>query len=147
METSHNRRKPIDAGYKGYMVKVVLEEKAAKVIEKYLFQTTNCVKRRIVDISSNITEKLAFQLQECTFFSLQLNKSMSVTNIAHGLHSCILTIKEIYNFCLRIFVLWAKSLSLMLLQKIFLTRLIIICQEWACLGFCWCLYRWNTSDA
>lgn len=63
------------------MVQAMLGEKAAKEIQKIPL-SNNTVKRRIVDISSNIEEQLSLQLQECTYFAHQVDESTDVTNMA-----------------------------------------------------------------
>lgn len=63
------------------MVQAVLGEKAAKEIQKIPL-SNNTVKRRIVDMSSNIEEQLSLQLQQCTYFALQVDESTDVTNMA-----------------------------------------------------------------
>lgn len=63
------------------MVQAVLGEKAAKEIQKVPL-SNNTVKRRIDDMSSNIEETLILQLQECTYFALQIDESTDVTNMA-----------------------------------------------------------------
>lgn len=63
------------------MVQAVLGEKAATEIQKVPL-SNNTVKRRIDDMSSNIEETLILQLQECTYFALQIDESTDVTNMA-----------------------------------------------------------------
>lgn len=84
------------------MVQAVLGEKSAKEIQKVPL-SNNTVKRRIDDMSSNIEETLALQLQECTYFALQIDESTDVTNMAQLLvfvrYDYHEEIKEEFLFC------------------------------------------------
>lgn len=63
------------------IVSSVLGEKAAKEIETNPLSNST-VQRRIDDMTLNVEEPLALYLQQCTFFSLQIDESTDITNMA-----------------------------------------------------------------
>jgi len=63
------------------MVHTVLGEKAAKELDKIPLSNKS-VKRRIDTMASNIEEILVTQLKICSYFSLQVDESTDITNVA-----------------------------------------------------------------
>jgi hypothetical protein len=84
------------------MVQTVLGEKAAKELDKIPL-SNNSIKRRIDTMASNIEEILGTQLKMCSIFSLQVDESTDITNMAQLLvfirYDFDNVLNEEYLFC------------------------------------------------
>jgi len=88
------------------MVQTVLGEKAAKELDKIPL-SNNSVKRRIDTMASNIEEILVTQLKMCSNFSLQVDESTDITNMAQ----LLVFIRYDYDNVLNEEYLFCKSLE------------------------------------
>lgn len=110
------------------MVQTVLGEKAAKELDKIPL-SNNSVKRRIDTMDSNIEEILVTQLKMCSNFSLQVDETTGITNMAQ----LLVFIRYGFNNVLNEEYLFVNHLNQIRTLKICLKSSTIIFQPLICL--------------